>query len=273
MGGSREENAMPRQAASESFAAASSGRLTVDPSGSLAASLILKLEARDDLSDEERRVVSSIIEEPSLVGAREDLVREGDRPTSSTLVIEGFAGRYKVLENGSRQITAVHGPGDFIDLHSFLLKKMDHGVVTLTSCRLAKASHEALKKVTETHPHLARMFSLMTLIDGAIHREWLVSMGRRGALGHIAHLLCEIYKQLEIVNLAHDGRFIFPVTQSDLADMLGLSTVHVNRVLQELRAKQLIEWQGPKVRILDWAGLTATAEFDGVYLNLFKEPR
>jgi CRP-like cAMP-binding protein len=269
----RDGKGVQRQAAIEGFDATSGGRLTVDPSGSLAASLIRKLEARDDLSHEERRVVASIVEEPSLIGAREDLVREGDRPTSSTLLVDGFAGRYKVLKNGARQITAVHGPGDFIDLHSFLLKKMDHGVVTLTSCRIARASHEALKRVTETHPHLARMLSLMTLIDGAIHREWLVSMGRRGALGHMAHLLCEVYKQLELVNLASEGRFIFPVTQSDLADMLGLSTVHVNRVLQELRAKQLIEWQGAQVRILDWARLAATAEFDGIYLHLVKEPR
>jgi CRP-like cAMP-binding protein len=264
---------VPRQAASEGLAAANGWRPNVDPSAPLAASLILKLEARDELSEEERRVVSSIIEEPAFIGAREDLIREGDRPTSSTLLVDGFAGRYKVLQNGSRQITAVHGPGDFIDLHSFLLKRMDHGVVTLTNCRIAKAPHEALKSVTETHPHLARMFSLMTLIDGAIHREWLVSMGRRGALGHTAHLLCEVYKQLELVNLASEGRFMFPITQSDLADMLGLSTVHVNRVLQELRAKQLIEWRGPQVRILDWARLASTAEFDGVYLHLVKEPR
>jgi CRP-like cAMP-binding protein len=117
------------------------------------------------------------------------------------------------------------------------------------------------------------MFSLLTLIDGAIHREWLVAMGRRSALGHAAHLLCEIYRQLEIVNLARQLEFLFPVTQGDLADMLGLSVVHVNRVIQELRARELIAWHAPTVRILDWNGLVEAADFDDTYLHMVREPR
>ena len=242
-------------------------------SNSLSASLLLKLQRRDEISDDERRVLEELITEPSTARAQRDLVREGERPTFSTLIVDGFAARYKVVESGGRQITALHGPGDFIDLHSFLLKKMDHGVVALTPVTIAKAAHSALVRISETHPHLSRMFSLLTLIDASIHREWLVAMGRRGALGHAAHLLCETYKQLEIVGLTRDMEFLFPVTQGDLADVLGLSTVHVNRVIQELRARKLITWQGPVVRILDWHGLVEVADFDETYLHLIREPR
>jgi CRP-like cAMP-binding protein len=245
----------------------------VEPKSPLSRSLLLKLQCRDVISDDERRVVEELVTDPSMVPAHVDLIREGDRPTASTLIIDGFAARYKMVEDGGRQITAVHGPGDFVDLHSYLLKKMDHGIVTLTSVRIAKVAHSALVRISQTHPHLSRMFSLLTLIDGAIHREWLVAMGRRSALGHAAHLLCETYKQLEVVKLASDMEFLFPVTQAELADMLGLSIVHVNRVLQELRARELISWQGPAVTILDWNGLVEVADFDDTYLHLVREPR
>jgi CRP-like cAMP-binding protein len=239
----------------------------------LSTSLLLKLQRRDHISDDEQRVLAKLIIDPSTAPANVDLVREGDRPTASTLILDGFAARYKVVENGGRQITALHGPGDFVDLHSYLLKQMDHGIVTLTPVRIAKAPHSALVRISETHPHLSRMFSLLTLIDGAIHREWLVAMGRRTALGHAAHLLCEVYKQLEIVNRTSGLQFVFPVTQMDFADMLGLSAVHINRVIQELRARELIAWQGAVIRILDWDGLVEVGGFDDTYLQLVCEPR
>jgi CRP-like cAMP-binding protein len=247
--------------------------LTLDPNHPLTSSLLRKMMRRDDVSDEEQEVLIQLVLDPVSVEAGHDIVREGDRPTASTLLVEGFAVRYKILEAGGRQITALHGPGDFVDLHSYLLKQMDHGILALTRCRTARAPHAALRRISETHAHLSRLLSLLMLIDGSIHREWLVAMGRRDALGNAAHLICETYIQLEMVGLAPQGEFLFPVTQTDLADMLGVSAVHANRTLQSLRAMKVIEWRGERVRILDWAALADAAEFDSRYLHLTREPR
>jgi CRP-like cAMP-binding protein len=235
--------------------------------------LIRKLEQRDRLTDEEKQVLNNAVVRIKEYGGDEDLVREGDRPTESTLLLEGFAARYKGLADGRRQITAIHVPGDFVDLHSFLLHRMDHGVLALTPCRTGAVPHEILREITERHPHLARLLWLSTLIDGAIHREWLVAMGRRPALGQMAHLFCELFLRLQVVGLTDGNSFRLPLTQAELGDTLGLSTVHVNRVAQELRAAGLIGWREQRVTISDWDGLAAAAEFDPAFLNLLNEPR
>jgi len=247
--------------------------LVVDPDAPPSSALVLKLRRRDSLSLEEEKSLEALIPPPGNVSRTTDIVSEGHRPTSSALLVDGFAARYKVLDHGGRQITAVHVPGDFVDLHSLLLKEMDHGVVALTDCRVSRVPHDRLRHLTETHPHLARLFWLSTLIDGSIHREWLVNMGRRTAQAHMANFFCEIYCLLEIVWLAPDFEFFFPITQNDLADILGLSLVHVNRTLQELRAADLLEWRGGKLKILNWNALRKIAEFDGTYLQLRAEPR
>ena len=235
--------------------------------------LILKLEQRDQLSADEKRVLEGAISRVRVVAADEDIIREGDYPTESSLLLEGFAARYKVLSNGRRQITALHVTGDFVDLHSFLLKPMDHGVLALTPCRLAVVSHAAIEKITEEDPHLGRLLWLSTLIDGAIHREWLTAMGRRSAAAHMAHLICELFVRLEVVGQIQDDTIQLPITQSELGDTLGLSTVHVNRVLQELRKEGLIRLRGSAMTILDWDRLQKVAEFAPTYLNLRNDRR
>jgi CRP-like cAMP-binding protein len=235
--------------------------------------LIRKLEERDVLSAEEKEVLSSALSRPRSVKADEDMVREGDRPSESILIVEGFASRYKVLQSGRRQITAIHVPGDFVDLHGFLLKKMDHAVGTLTPCTIATIPHEKLRDITERYPHLTRLLWLSTLVDSSIHREWLVAMGRRSAREHMAHIVCELFVRLELVGLTQGDTFQMPVTQAELGDTLGISTVHVNRVLQELRGEGLITWRGEKLTIHDFERLKEVAEFDPTYLSLSHEPR
>jgi CRP-like cAMP-binding protein len=249
------------------------GRLQVDPNQHPAASFILRLQGWDTISADEQAVIRDMLRPPTVVENRQDIIVEGARPQVSTLLVDGFAVRYKLLENGSRQITAVHVPGDFIDLHSFLLHQMDHGISTLTRCRIATVPHATLAEISRAHPHLSRLFWLMTLVDGAIHREWLVTMGRRMAVSHLAHLICELYCKLAVLNLAPDREFLLPATQADIADMMGLSAVHVNRSLQELRARGLVHWQGHTVKIEDWDGLKDLAEFDPTYLHQVREPR
>ena len=235
--------------------------------------LVLKLEQRDRLSDDEKRVLESAISRVRVVEADEDIVHEGDHPSESSLLLDGFAARYKIFSNGRRQITAIHVAGDFVDLHSFLLKTMDHGVLALTPCRVAVVPHAALERITDEHPHLTRLLWLNTLIDGAIHREWLTTMGRLSATAHMAHFICELFLRLKAVGRTDGDTIHLPLTQAELGDTLGLSTVHVNRVLQELRKEGLIRWQGDALTILDWGQLKNVGEFTPTYLNLEHEHR
>jgi CRP-like cAMP-binding protein len=238
------------------------------------AAFISKLERRDRITPEEKAALLAAAGPVETFAPGSDLVREGDRPDRSMLVAQGFTTRYRLLGDGTRQITAIHLPGDFVDLHSFLLKTMDHSVGALSACRAVTFPHANLRAITERHPHLARMLWLMTLLDSAIHREWIVAMGRRSALEQLAHLLCEIFTRLAVVGLGDTTReLMLPINQTELGDTLGLSTVHVNRTLQQLRAERLISWQGQAVRILDWDRLAAIAEFDPTYLHLDAEPR
>lgn len=236
-------------------------------------SLLLQLSRRDRLSDDESNLLLGSFSGERSFHAGQDIVSQGARPTSSQLLVEGFAGRYKILANGSRQITAMHIPGDFMDLHGFLLKTLAHGVFALSACRVALVEHEALRRITEMSPHLSRLLWLDTLIDGSVHREWLVAMGRRSSEAQLAHLLCEIFVRMQIVDRVDGYSFDLPLTQVELADVLGLSVVHVNRTLQKLRRQGAVTWDGMRVRIDDWAKLASTADFDPAYLCLDNEPR
>jgi CRP-like cAMP-binding protein len=230
--------------------------------------LIRKLEQRDRLSAEERRVLETAIARIRDFRRDEDIVRDGDHPSDSNLILDGFACRYKMMADGRRQITAIHVTGDFCDLHSFLLKTMDHAVAALTPCRIAIIPHEALREITEAYPHLTRLLWLTTLIDAAIQREWIIGMGRRTALGRVAHLLCELFLRLEAAGLTEHNACRLPVTQVELGDAVGLSSVHVNRVVQQLRAEGLITWRGDTLAFEDWQRLAAVAEFEPAYLYL-----
>lgn len=233
--------------------------------------LVLKLERRDRLSVEEKAALAQILGPPRRVPAGVDIVCEGAQSNHSILLIEGFCARCTTLSDGARQISQIGVPGDFVDLHSLVMKQMDHGVVTLTDVVIRQAPHAALRVLTETQPHLTRLLWLDTVIDGAIHRQWLVAMGRRSAIAQMAHLLCELYLRLEVVQEAAEGRMRLPLTQAVLADILGLSTVHINRVLSELREGGLIRWASTSVDILERERLWALAEFDPTYLRLGRE--
>ncbi len=235
--------------------------------------LITKLEHRDRLSAEEKDALHSVASVPKSYSGGQDIVAEGDRPRESTMVTSGFTARYNTLKNGGRQISAIHIAGDFVDLHSFLLHTMDHGVVAMSKCEVVTFPHEALARITERFPHLTRLLWLSTLIDAAIHRRWMVAMGRQSSSAQLAHLLCELHVRLGIVGLAYNGSFEFPLNQSELGDALGLSLVHVNRVLQQLKRAGLVSWTGRTIELFDIERLRALAEFDPLYLHLENEPR
>jgi len=235
--------------------------------------LLLRLGQHDKLSDSERQVLQAAFGPPESLTRGQDLISEGDEPEGSTLILEGMSFRYRTLEDGRRQIVSLHIPGDFVDLHSFMLKRMDHSVGALSDCTISRVSHDTLRAVTEDYPHLTRLLWLMTLVDNAIVREWLVGIGRRSATERMAHLICELQLRLRAVERNGENGFELPVTQADLGDMLGLSLVHTNRVLRYLREQRLVLWEGQRVRVLDRPGLERLAGFDDTYLHRVRRPR
>jgi CRP-like cAMP-binding protein len=235
--------------------------------------LVRNLGARDDLNASEISTLNRIVGRERTVAIGQDIVAEGSRPTESTVLLDGIAARYRVLEDGKRQITALQVPGDFVDLHAFMLKKMDHGVIALSTCRVATARHKDLTTVTETSPHLTRMLWLSTVIDGAIHREWIVAMGRRSKKSHLAHLICELFTRLSLVGLVTNNGFYLPLSQAEVADALGVSLVHFNKTLQLLRRDGVVRWADRHITVVQWDRLVEIGEFDDAYLNLNKEAR
>ena len=245
-----------------------------DPIGArMIEKLLMKLRVRDELSPQEEATLRAAIADVREFPADQTVVREGEMLNVSLLLVEGLMCRYKDLRNGSRQIAELHVPGDFSDLHGFTLKKLDHNILTLTPCRIAEVPHGKLKTITEQHPHLARLLWLSTNIDAAIHREWELSLGRRSALGRTAHLFCELQVRLDIIGLATESGFQLDLTQTDLAECLGLTPVHVNRTLKELRERGAVEFRRGSVTINDLDQLQQIAEFNPGYLNLERMPR
>jgi CRP-like cAMP-binding protein len=225
------------------------------------------------VSDEEEAVLRASVSEIREHPQGRTIVRTGTTLSASTLLIEGIVCRYKDLADGQRQIMELHVAGDFVDLHGFLLKQLDHNVGTMTPVRVASFPHDGLRAITETHPHLGRMLWFSTLLDAAIHREKILSIGRRSAMARIAHIFCELIVRLRIVGLADDDSYALPLTQADLADVTGLTSVHVNRMLKKLRDEDLLTFRGGTVTIGDWDRLQRVAEFDPAYLHLERQPR
>src|SRR3954465_8135283 len=233
--------------------------------------LIRKLESILVLSEDETDVLRNVSGTIKTVGPRQDLVREGDRPHECCLILDGFAYRYKLTETGKRQIFSFHIPGDIPDLQSLPLDVMDHSLSSLTTCKVMYISHETVRDLMRRCPRIGDAFWRDTLIDAAVFREWMVCLGRREAYGHMAHLLCELYVRLKSVGLTNGDGYAFPLTQAEFGDALGLSTVHVNRTLQDLRGDGLITMRNGSVTVLDWDRLKEAGEFDPTFLHLSKE--
>jgi CRP-like cAMP-binding protein len=227
-----------------------------------------KFEQLGSLSEPEMQALWKAPVRFGHVRAHEDIVSEGQGLSESSLILDGFACRYKLLPGGMRQIMSFQIPGDFCDLQGLLLTAMDYAVGALTRCHVAFLSHQSLFQLFETHPRIAQALWKETLVDGMIHREWLENIGRRPAYARIAHLLCEMRSRLKAIGLAQDRQFELPLTQTDIGDATGLSMIHVNRTLRKLRADGLITFHANVVTVHDWKRLQSTAGFDPSYLQL-----
>jgi len=235
----------------------------------LAAYLIRKLEHFAVLSDDDKRALQLAASyRIRHVAAREDVIREGDKPRHVNLMLEGYACRSKSLEDGRRQIVAFFIPGDICDACMFMLKQMDHSIGALSAVKLAEIPGEMFLDMARNSPVIAAALAWNALVEEAIAREWTLNVGQRSAYERMAHLLCEFFVRLQAVGLASGGGCELPMTQAELADALGLSTVHVNRTLQELRANHLITLRGKTLVIHDLPALQEAGLFSPTYLHL-----
>lgn len=233
--------------------------------------LLAAIRCRFDLSGDEEHCLREVMTETVTVGADRKITREGEPQRFSLLVAEGFACRSKYLADGGRQIMEISVPGDFVDLHSYPLQCLDHDVTSFTDCTLVKLPHDAITDIIARQPRVGRILWFFTMVDASIHREWLVSLGRRTARERVAHLLCEVYHRLHIVGLTDGTSYAFPLTQLEMCESLGLSTVHMNHMLRALREDGLATMRDSRVTIHDLDRLEDQARFDPGYL--FLDPR
>ena len=229
-------------------------------------SLFLKTHRQPLLNAEEVAALEGAMARTTTFTARQIIVRQQAPLSQCTLLLEGFVERYKDTPEGRRQILAIHIPGDFLDLHSYPLKRLEHSVAALTDVKVALFPHAAVRALTERSATLTELLWRSTLIDAAINREWIVSVGARSAVVRLAHLFCEMYVRLERIGMAPHKTFPLPLTQVDLSDATGLTAVHANRMLRQLREQGLVAFRQGVVEILDWDALRAFASFDPAYL-------
>ena len=221
---------------------------------------------REELSEAERAALEEAISSVTKHPARTELVRHGAPVDHSMLLVEGYVCRYMDGSDGDRQLVAVHLPGDFVDLHGFPMRRLDHDLATLTDVTVANYPHDTIQRLVIEFPNLGRVFWFSTLLDAAMHREWIFRLGRLGALGRIAHFFCEMGRRSEMIDLSDGLTYSLPLLQSDLAEACGITAVHANRVLRELRERKLVTFQDSVVRIHNLRALRTIAEFDDGYL-------
>ncbi len=226
----------------------------------------LRNRRRRELSEDEIAALEGIMSAPVTLPRRKVVMNRGDVATRSTFLISGFMCRYMDGADGHRQLVSVQTPGDFVDLHAYPLQRLDHDVATLSECTVAYAPHAKITEIIEHFPHLGRVLWFSTLLDAAMHREWIFRLGRLDAVGRVAHMLCETYARLDAVGLVENGAFAWPLTQQDLGEACGLTSVHVNRTLRVLREAGMVEVSDRIVTMLDFERLASTGEFQPDYL-------
>jgi CRP-like cAMP-binding protein len=220
------------------------------------------------LTPEERESLEAAVSERRRLPGRITLVERGETLRHSTMLIEGFMIRFIDDLDGRRQVVAFHVPGDFVDLHGYPLRVLDHSIATLGETRIALVPHTAIERLTDDNAKFARKLWASTLLDAAIHREWLFRLGRLDAVGRVAHFFAETNARLLAVGLSVNDSFQLPITQTELSEITGLTSIHVNRVLRMLREEKVCTFRSSRVDIADRVRLERIGQFDPTYLYL-----
>lgn len=235
--------------------------------------LQLHLEAFAKLSRDDRALIAHATRTVKTIEARRDIIREGDKPVGVNVVLEGWAYRYKQLPDGRRQIVSFFIPGDLCDTNVFILKEMDHSIGSITRVSYSQILAPEFEELMARSPCITAALWWHELVTAAIQREWTTNVGQRTAAERLGHLFCEMFIRLRVVGLVDGNSCDWPLTQYDLADSTGLTAVHVNRTLQELRRLQLIELHGKRLTIPDLPRLMEASMFNANYLHLDREGR
>jgi CRP-like cAMP-binding protein len=225
----------------------------------------LRGRLRHAMTAAEKDIVESLVEDTERVRAGRVLIERGQLCDRSTLLIEGYLLR-TIVEDGQRFVVGVHVPGDFADLHCFALKRLDHSVVAVGDALVGYVKHDRLEEVMERHPHLTRLLWFSTLLDAAIHREWILKLEQLPAPRRVAHVFAELWHRLDLVGLGRRDGLRTPLIQADLADMCGTTAIHMNRALGALRKEGIAEFRRGALYVKDRARLEAFAGFTPDYL-------
>jgi CRP-like cAMP-binding protein len=236
--------------------------------GHALAPMVRKLEQWHPVTDEER---AALLDLPHIIRelkAHQYIVWDGDRPQHACLLLSGFAYRHKMAGNGGRQILSIHMKGDLIDLQNSLLGVADHNVQMMTDGQVAMIPAQAVVDLAFKMPGIGMAMWYETLVEGSIFREWILNVGRRDAFTGIAHLLCEFALRAERAAIGRLGRYELPLTQEQLADAVGLTSVHVNRTLMRLQDEGYIRRSRRVIDVEDWQSLAKVADFEPRYLHI-----
>lgn len=234
--------------------------------------LVDRLARATPLSAEDRNAIEALPATVRTLEPNASLLYPGDHSQTCCIVLSGWVGSFKLLGNGQRQVLAFYVAGDLPDLQSLYLPTTDYGICALTDASVALVPHGPMRALMVRRPDVAAALLRETLVSGSITREWVVGLGRRAGPQRMAHLFCELYTQQRAAGLVDtEGRCPLPISQTVLADALGLTAVHVNRILKELRGQGLIQLRQRTLVILDWPRLSALAEFDPTYLHLDRQ--
>lgn len=232
--------------------------------------LLTQFQKTRSLSQSETASLSKVPLRRVTLRPEEPMVRAGDRTTSCILVLDGMLATSKVDGVGRRQITAIHITGDFPDLMSLQLELADSDIRAVAKAEVASINHDHLRRLALDHPNLAAKLWRTSLVDAAISREWVLNLGQRESISRMAHVLCEILLRMQVAGLANGNTCRMPLTQVNLSEVTGMSLVHVNRVLQQLRHKDLITLARGQLDVLNWAGLVKVGDFSAEYLHIVK---
>ena len=223
------------------------------------------------LDDADREALLSLPHVVKRMEKHHYVVRERDEATHSCVMLSGYSIRHKIVVGGRRQIVAIHMKGDMVDLQNSILGIADHSVQMLTVGEVAMIPREAVKELALRRPQVGMAMWYDTLVDGSIFREWIANVGRRDAYTRLAHVLCEFALRLKLAGLGDQTGYELPMTQEELADVVGLTAVHVNRTIKTLERDGLISRHSNRaVMIGDWKRLAEAGDFDSTYLHLRK---